>query len=92
MWAESDKLMKKFMYLAYRFTPVVDGFKSIIAYHSGDNCVVELEILLPGDTKLEKTHDIAETLQYCAEALPEVDRAFVITDYSSSGPSGHSAD
>lgn len=30
-----------------------------------------------------KAHDISETLQYCLEGLPEVDRAFVTVDCKS---------
>lgn len=90
--AASDKLVKKLMYLAYRFSPVVDGFKSVTAYHQGDGIWVEYDILLPGDTKLARSHDISETLQYCAEGLPDVDRAFVTTDYAVSGPSGHASE
>ena len=41
---------------------------------------------------MSRAHDIAETLQYCAEGLPEVDRAFVTTDYAAIGPSGHALD
>ncbi|RYP20846.1 hypothetical protein DL765_002580 [Monosporascus sp. GIB2] len=90
--AASPHLLHKLMYLAYRFSPVVVGFKSIKAYHAGNGIWVEFDILLDGNTKLRHSHDIAETLQYCAEGLPEVDRAFVTTDYSSSGPAGHAVD
>ncbi|KAJ8608997.1 hypothetical protein MRB53_039356 [Persea americana] len=90
--APSDKLMKKLMYLGYRFSPVVEGFKSVTAYHAGDGIWVEYDILMKGDTKLARTHDIAETLQYCAEGLTDVDRCFVSIDYSISGPSGHNTD
>ena len=73
-------LQKKLIYLAYRFSNVVSGFKSVTAYHAGDGVWVEFDILLDEKTPLRRTHDIAETLQYCAEALTEVDRAFVTTD------------
>lgn len=89
--AASDNLFTKLMYLAYRFYPVVEGFKSVTAYHAGDGIWVEFDILLDEQTKLYRSHDIAETLQYCAEGLEEVDRAFVTTDYSSSGPPGHAS-
>lgn len=88
----NDQLTKKLMYLAYRFSPVVDGFKSVTAYHAGDGIWVEFDILLDEDTALHRSHDIAETLQYCCEGLDEVDRCFVTTDYSSAGPSGHARD
>ncbi|KAI6782830.1 uncharacterized protein J7T54_000973 [Emericellopsis cladophorae] len=85
-------MMRKLTYLAYRFAPVVDGVKNITAYHNGDGIWVEFDILLDENTKLSRSHDIAETLQYCAEGLGEVDRAFVTTDYEAMGPSGHAED
>jgi cation diffusion facilitator family transporter len=90
--AADEELMKKVMYLAYRFSPVVAGFKSVTAYHAGDGVWVEIDVLLDPHTKLYHAHDIAETLQYCCEGLGEVDRCFVTTDYSSSGPTGHAED
>ena len=90
--AAPPNLEKKLMYLAYRFSPVVDGVKSLTAYHAGDGIWVEFDLLLDEKTRLNRSHDIAETLQYCAEGLHEVDRAFVTVDYSSSGPTGHAND
>ncbi|KAE9979288.1 hypothetical protein EG328_001011 [Venturia inaequalis] len=89
--AVDDRTQKKLMFLIWRFHPVVEGFKSLKAYHAGDGVWVEVDILLHPHTKLMKAHDISETLQYCLEGLPEVDRAFVTVDYTSSGPSGHAA-
>lgn len=89
--AETE-LLKKLTYMAFRFSPLVRGFKSITAYHAGDNLWVEYDVLLDEKTPLRRAHDIAETLQYCAEALPNVDRCFVTCDYSSANPSGHGAD
>ena len=77
--AELD-LNQKLLFLAYRFAPVVAGFKAVTAYHAGDGIWAEFDILLDPDTKLHVAHDIGETLQYCAEGLGEVDRAFVTTD------------
>lgn len=90
--AASEKLNHKLMYMAYRFSPIVQGFKSVQAYHQGDGVWVEYDILLDQNTKLHRSHDVAETLQYCCEGLDEVDRAFVTTDYSIGGPSGHAED
>uniref|UniRef100_A0A0B7K5T4 Cation efflux protein transmembrane domain-containing protein n=1 Tax=Bionectria ochroleuca TaxID=29856 RepID=A0A0B7K5T4_BIOOC len=90
--AVDARTLRKLTYLAYRFCPVVEGFKSITAYHAGDGVWVEFDILLDENTKLSRSHDIAETLQYCAEGLGEVDRAFVTTDYAAIGPSGHAVD
>ncbi|KAF7510395.1 hypothetical protein GJ744_006674 [Endocarpon pusillum] len=90
--AVSKAIQQKLTFLAYRFAPVVDGIKSITAYHAGDKAWVEYDILLPEKMPLASAHDIAETLQYCCEGLDEVDRAFVTTDYASHGPTGHATD
>lgn len=85
-----DALQKKLMYLAFRLSPFVEGFKTLTAYHAGDGVWVELDNLLDEATPLPTAYDIAETLQYCYEGLQEVDRAFVTVDYSTLGPTGHS--
>lgn len=72
--AVDDKLFRKLIFLAWRFAPIVDGFKNLQAYHAGDGVWVEVDILLDHRTPLMRSHDIAETLQYCLEGLPEVDR------------------
>lgn len=90
--AADEQMLKKLLYLAYRFSPVVEGFKNVVAYHAGDSIWVEFDILLKEDTPLSLTHDIVETLQYCCEGLKEVDRCFVSADYSARGPSGHALD
>ncbi|KAK5189473.1 hypothetical protein LTR92_010526 [Exophiala xenobiotica] len=87
-----EHLQKKLIFLAYRFSNLVSGVKSVTAYHAGDGVWVEYDILLEEGTPLRRTHDIAETLQYCCEALTEVDRAFVTTDYSVQNPGGHTRD
>jgi divalent metal cation (Fe/Co/Zn/Cd) transporter len=78
--AASDRVERKMMYMAYRFAPLVEGFKSLKCYHAGDGVCVEIDVLMSEETPLRKCHDIAETLQYCLEGLSEVDRAFVTMD------------
>lgn len=78
--AANDRVNRKMMFMAYRFAPLVGGFKSIRCYHVGDGICVEVDILMPEDTPLKRCHDVAETLQYCLEGLSEVDRAFVTID------------
>ncbi|KAK4935126.1 hypothetical protein LTR10_023771 [Elasticomyces elasticus] len=58
----------------------------------GDGVWTEFDLLLDEHTSVRDAHDISQTLQYCAEALPEVDRAFVAIDYSAQNPAGHSMD
>ena len=78
--AANDRTERKMMFMAYRFAPLVGGFKSLKCYHAGDGVCVEIDVLMPKDTPLNKCHDVAETLQYCLEGLSEVDRAFVTMD------------
>ena len=78
--AIEERLQRKLTFLAYRFSPVVKGFKKITAYHAGDKVWVEYDVLLDEKTPLQRAHDVGETLQYCAEGLDEVDRAFVSMD------------
>jgi divalent metal cation (Fe/Co/Zn/Cd) transporter len=80
--AVNERVYQKVTFLAYRFSPLVNGYKSINAYHAGDGVWVEVDILLDEKCPLEVAHDIAETLQYCCEGLPEVDRAFITCDYT----------
>lgn len=63
----SDSLQKKLVYLAWRFSPLVDGYKSLTAYHAGDGVWVEMDVLFDEKMSLSKAHDVAETLQYCCE-------------------------
>ena len=78
--AASDRTERKMMFMAFRFAPLVGGFKSLKCYHVGDGVCVEIDVLMPEDTPLRRCHDVAETLQYCLEGLNEVDRAFVTID------------
>ena len=78
--AANDRTERKLTFMAYRFESLVEGFKSIKAYHAGDGVCVEIDVLMRDDTPLRRCHDVAETLQYCLEGLKEVDRAFVTID------------
>ncbi|KAJ9296096.1 hypothetical protein DTO271G3_5671 [Paecilomyces variotii] len=83
--AVSIQIARKLIYLAWRFSPVIDSYKSMTAYYLGDGIIVEVEITLDERTPLPLAHDIAQTIQYCFEGLAEVDRSFVTVDYSSLG-------
>ncbi|KAF2678946.1 hypothetical protein K458DRAFT_347513 [Lentithecium fluviatile CBS 122367] len=87
--AANDRTARKMMYMAWRFAPLVNGYKMVKSYHAGDGVWVEIDVLMDEKAPLRKCHDIAETLQYCTEGLKEVDRAFVTMDYTSQGPTGH---
>lgn len=83
------KTLHKVLYLCWRYSPIIDRYKSLRVYHAGDGVWVEVDLLLAPSTSLEYVHDIAEALQYCLESLEVVDRAFVTVDYSSLNPDGH---
>lgn len=65
--AASDRTARKMMYMAWRFSPLVQGYKQIKTYHAGDGVWVEMDVLMDEKCPLKKAHDIAETLQYCTE-------------------------
>jgi divalent metal cation (Fe/Co/Zn/Cd) transporter len=75
-----DRLLQKIIYVAYRFESLVNGIKTVTAYHAGDGVWAEVDVILDPKEELMKAHDIAETMQYCLEGLHEVDRAFVTVD------------
>lgn len=75
--AVGEKTQMKLMLLAWRFSPLIKGFKAINAYHAGDGIICEVDLILDEKTDLRRAHDLAETMQYCFEGLKEVDRAFV---------------
>lgn len=54
------------MFLAWRFSPVVNAYKNLQAYHAGDGVWVEVDILLDPKVNLKHAHDLAELMQYCA--------------------------
>jgi divalent metal cation (Fe/Co/Zn/Cd) transporter len=51
--------------------------------------IVEIDVLLPPDISLPKSHDICESIQYCIESLEGISRAYVHADYNAKNPSGH---
>ncbi|OQS02878.1 Cation Diffusion Facilitator (CDF) Family [Thraustotheca clavata] len=52
------------------------------AYHFGNNFLVELEVILPGEMTVYDSHDISLALQKKVEELDQVERAFVHVDYA----------
>lgn len=55
------------IYMAMRFSDMIEAVTSVAAYHAGDKLVVELDILLDEQTSLRDSHDIGEALQYAGE-------------------------
>lgn len=59
---------------------MVEGYKTVTAYHAGDGVWVEVDVIMAEGEKVGRAHDVVETMQYCLEGLTEVDRAFVSVD------------
>jgi len=51
------------------------------AYHFGPRFLVEVEIVMAGETPLSESHDVGIMLQHKIERLEQVDRCFVHVDY-----------
>ncbi len=75
--------LQKLTYVALTHDSRITEVDTCRAYHSGNNFVVEIDIVLPPDTPLNIAHDIGEALQIKLEKMDEVERAFVHIDYES---------
>lgn len=73
----------KLIYLVWNHHKEIRHIATVRAYTFGSQYFVEIDIVLPGDMPLAKAHNIGETLQEKLEKLPEVERAFVHTDFES---------
>jgi len=62
------------------------------AYHFGERYTVEVEVVLPGDMTVMRSHDIALDLQHKIEALEDVERAHVHVDYQTRDKPEHKVD
>ena len=75
------EFLAKLTYLIWNHHEDIKKIDTVRAYTFGsDHYFVEVDIVLPQDMILSKTHDIGETLQEKLEQLPEVARAFVHID------------
>ncbi|PVD37012.1 hypothetical protein C0Q70_04005 [Pomacea canaliculata] len=77
----SPEFLAKLTWLTINHSPNIKYVETVQAYHFGNNCLVEVDIVLPKHIHLHTAHDIGESLQRKLETLPEVERAFVHVDY-----------
>ncbi|KAF2071134.1 hypothetical protein CYY_007540 [Polysphondylium violaceum] len=77
----SPEILQKLTYIAFTHSPEILKVDTCRAFYFGNNLFVEVDIVLPRDMPLHKTHDIGESLQEKLELLGEVERAFVHVDY-----------
>ncbi|CAJ0942584.1 unnamed protein product, partial [Mesorhabditis belari] len=61
--------------------PRIEAIDTVYVYHWGTRFLVEVHIVLDPKMRLKVAHDISESLQLNIESLPDVERAFVHTDY-----------
>ncbi|GMR43942.1 hypothetical protein PMAYCL1PPCAC_14137 [Pristionchus mayeri] len=61
--------------------PRIEHIDTVYVYHYGMKFLVEVHIVLDENMPLKVAHDISESLQINIESLPDVERAFVHTDY-----------
>ncbi|CAI4232105.1 unnamed protein product [Auanema sp. JU1783] len=61
--------------------PRISHLDTVYVYHYGTKFLVEVHIVLDENMTLKVAHDISEALQINIESLPDVERAFVHTDY-----------
>ena len=73
--------LSKLTWVAVNHHAQILQIDTVRAFHFGNNFLVEVDIVLPSDMRLQEAHDIGETLQHRLESLDEVERAFVHLDY-----------
>ena len=73
--------LSKLTWLAMNHHEKVTYVDTVRAFHFGNDFLVEVDIVLPGEMQLMEAHDIGESLQRRIENIGEVERAFVHLDY-----------
>lgn len=68
---------------------MIIGIDTVRAYHSGPRIIVEVDVVMDPNETLRASHDVAESLQMKLESLPDVERAYVHTDYETSHKPEH---
>ncbi|KAF6804849.1 cation diffusion facilitator 1 [Colletotrichum musicola] len=76
-------------YIAATHSTEVKQIDTVRAYHSGPRYIVEIDVVMDRNERLEIAHDVAEALQIKIEKLPGVERAYVHIDYETSHKPEH---
>ncbi|GAA5882748.1 hypothetical protein JCM3774_003254 [Rhodotorula dairenensis] len=76
-------------YKAMTFADQIEAIDSCIVYHNGPRYVIEVDLVMKGETTLLVAHDVSQALQDKLEELPQVDRAFVHVDHETSHKPEH---
>lgn len=75
------EFLSKLIYLVWNHHEEIKHIDTVRAYTIGSHYFVEVDIVLPEDMRLSEAHNIGEMLQEKLEQLPQVERAFVHTDF-----------
>lgn len=65
-------------------SPIIKQIDTVRAYYCGPRQIVEVDVVLDKDERVEVAHNTAEELQIKLEKLPFVERAYVHIDYETS--------
>ncbi|CAJ1932576.1 unnamed protein product [Sphenostylis stenocarpa] len=76
------EFLAKLTYLCWNHNKEIKHIDTVRAYTFGSNYFVEVDIVVSEEMSLAQAHDIGETLQDKLEKLPEIERAFVHTDFN----------
>ncbi|THW80980.1 cation diffusion facilitator 1 [Aureobasidium pullulans] len=76
-------------YISMTHSPDIVSLDTVRAWYSGPRITVEVDIVLHPEMTLKETHDIAEDLQNKLEGLPDVERAYVHSDYETEHRAEH---
>lgn len=68
-------------YVCVTHSPAIRQIDTVRVYHSGPRLIAEVDVVMDPEESLQKTHDVAEDLQFKLESLPDVERAYVHVDF-----------
>ncbi|KAJ1987372.1 hypothetical protein GGI25_005787 [Coemansia spiralis] len=83
------QLLQLLTYTAITHDSRIQKIDRVVAYHSGANLFVEVDIVMAPETTLVTLHDVAESLQEKYERMPGVGRCHVHVDYEVTHRSEH---
>ena len=83
------RLQQWITYISMTHSALIQGIDTVRAYHSGPRIIVEVDVVIDRQVRLEQAHDVAEELQMKLESLPDVERAYVHIDYETSHKPEH---
>ncbi|CAJ0592421.1 unnamed protein product [Cylicocyclus nassatus] len=72
----SPQLINRIINVAISHDDQIKHLETVHVYHFGANFLVELHVVMDGNTTLFKAHDVAESLENKLEQLSFVERAF----------------